>query len=254
SLLPYALRDGPQRCGSSNGEIWQTTPHGLVWWSRCDLGDDLGRRLSWVLRWAEEIAGGAKPECKASALKPLDNMAFIAKFAERAALVLQTPVDQVCLTMAVTLSQGGSILTITSKCIPAGEGRAALAESFNRLLSTERSWMGAQSPQGGFAIAVRKEGASIMPDGEHRMVWGGLDNAYVSNWLTSVAHAAAVRTNLVENDDPLHCANGSTFSGRLAKWLAAGLIRTYSKPFQSGGDWDSKLSRGARDWMARNAL
>lgn len=236
------------RCSNSANDLFHL---GAVIHSRCETPKELADRLSLLNRWLAGIVAGTG--CGSSA-SPLTDSGFL--FADGRGdpvLVLQAPAKPLCVAMALSLgSASGPIALLIPTCMQRREelGRmyAPISAEFARR-PTDAGWIGAETSAVGFALAINSDGSGpndqIAP-----LVWGApLNEAYVVAWLTKIGIAAKAYDRLTDRDDPLPSASSTDFAGRLAKWLAAGLLRISTKPFSAA--W--LKTQAARNWMTNNA-
>jgi len=228
-------------------------PHwvgGQVWTSECKLEQQLEAALTLPVHWISNTLRNGERGC-GTRDSPLENIAFILSGGGLAGptLVLQALTSRSCFAILFGLSDLTSSILFRASCLTSNDEAKTSVADIVQHLSADAHWFGAQHSPFGFAISI----PFAIGDRPAAKVWGGLEEAYVSKWLGAVAVAAATPSVvLASKDDPVPSANNSDFSGRLAKWIVAGLVRVSAKPFDQQGT--SKETEGVRNWMARNAL
>jgi hypothetical protein len=155
-----------------------------------------------------------------------------------------------CLTIGIPLGHhDGAFAFLSLSCSPSAE--LERSTSLYAAATIDRSpagfWIGAAYQGGGFAVTRNSTNAVDSTVA----AWGDALNVdVVRAWLAAVTSAAGKSEKLAADSDPLPLANGTEYSGRLAKWLTAGLRRVAYKPFSS--EW--RAEQRARDWMVFNTL
>lgn len=234
---------GPSpRCKSKGSVYWDgETRH-----SDCEMPVQLVTRLTAAERWLANIGGNAACESASSV-----GTGFI--FVSGGGvpfLVLQTESSPMCLTIGIPLGQDDAAFAFLSlSCSPSAELERTTSPYAAATIDHRPAgfWIGAAYQGGGFAVMRNSASATDATVA----TWGDALNVdVVRTWLAAVTSAAGKNEKLATDSDPLPLANGTEYSGRLAKWLAAGLRRVAYKPFSP--EWRSE--QRARDWMVFNTL
>jgi hypothetical protein len=234
---------GPaQRCTSKGSVYWDgETRH-----SDCEMPVQFVTRLTAAERWLANIGGNAACESASSV-----GTGFI--FASAGGvpfLVLQTESSPMCLTIGIPLGpDDGAFAFLSLSCSPSAELERKTSPYAAATIDHRPAgfWIGAAYQGGGFAVMGDSAGAADATVA----TWGdALNFDVVRAWLARVTSAAGKSEKLATDSDPLPLANGTEYSGRLAKWLTAGLRRVAYRPFSP--EW--RVEQRARDWMVLNAL
>jgi hypothetical protein len=166
--------------------------------------------------------------------------------------VASVPVNKLCFAVGIQLNGNFRTFATILRTCP-GDAAAATAVALQWLgagIPTSQVSIGASFSDGGFGLT--SAGTAFDLVASTPVVLGPVINrAYVVTWLAAIKSAAGLAVAQA-GGSPLEVSDNDAV-GRLAKWLAAGLIRLDARPFnESDPNWIGSAS--ARDWMTQTLL
>jgi hypothetical protein len=233
------------RGGCGGGGAW----HSEVWNEQCDLAGVDADRFAQLRALQAASVFQSSAECGPT---PAQSTAWngVVDWNGAPALVLQTLVSgELCITVALSLSQDRRGAMFSSSCAANGDETAAIFALPAVAAIPFPAWMGVLVESGSLAAELDLANVATQPSPQF-VVSGQLDQGYVNNWLASAVSMSWSSTALDGQGDPLPASNATEPVGRLAKFLAAALLRLSVAPYPDR--W--KQTWTARDWLARNAM
>lgn len=238
--------DGDSHCQGTHDQVaWE----GRVYVTDCRMPDQLSQALSAISVAVAPILVSAPCGTLDS---PLTDSATITSVDGSPAFVAGVPVGKLCLAIGVQLSGSYRAFAALVRSCPTDVAAAAIIASqwLGAGVATSQFSIGASFPEGGFGLT--SAGPTFDLKAATPVVLGPvIEQGYVTAWLAAIRAAAEANTDLA--DGSVLEASTSDPIGRLAKWLAAGLMRLDARPFdETDPNWVG--SAPARDWMTRTLL
>lgn len=244
---PFA--DGDTHCQATYDQVTVDTRR-HTYERDCRLSDGLGDALVAAGGLFTPIVGS---EASCGTLEaPLTDQGAFADVGGVPVFVGSVALDDLCLAAGIELDgQYRAFAALVRSCPTDTAGAAAIAAQWlGAGVATSQFSIGASFSDGGFGLT--SAGPTFDLKAATPVVLGPLiDQGYVTTWLAAIRAAAEANTDLADGS-VLEASSGDPI-GRLAKWLAAGLMRLDARPFdETDPNWVG--SAPARDWMTRTLL